>query len=91
MSPRNQNDSALAVARFLDAHPATGRVNYPGLPSHSQHDLAIRQMDGYGGLISFELPAGAAAAERLIDACGLAARSASLGGFRTTMVRPAAL
>lgn len=49
------NENALALARFLESHPAVARVNYPGLPSHPDHSLARRQMRGFGGMLSFEL------------------------------------
>ncbi len=87
----HQNRSALAVAGYLAKHPAVKVVNYPGLDSHPQHELAARQMSGYGGLLSFELAEGRDAAERLIGALRLAVRSPSLGGMRSTLVRPAAM
>ncbi|TDX08252.1 cystathionine gamma-synthase [Kribbella sp. VKM Ac-2566] len=86
-----QNQTALAVAEFLAAQPAVAQVNYPGLVSHPQHDLAKRQMRGYGGLLSFELRGGAVAGERLIDALRIPVRSSSLGGFRSLVIRPAAM
>ena len=52
------SDNAGQVSRFLEAHPLIERVNYPGLASHPQHELAKRQMDGFGGLISFEVRGG---------------------------------
>ncbi|TCO54101.1 trans-sulfuration enzyme family protein [Actinocrispum wychmicini] len=91
MRVQRQNATAQAVARFLAEHPAVRQVNYPGLASHPQHDLAVRQMTGFGGLMSLELRGGAPAAERFIDGLGLPVRSSSLGGFRSTVVRPAAM
>ncbi|GAA5106329.1 trans-sulfuration enzyme family protein [Nocardia iowensis] len=86
-----QNRTALALAHFLDEHPAVRVVNYPGLPSHPQHALAQRQMVGYGGLLSFELDGGYQAAEELLAAVELPARSSSLGGVRSLVVQPAAM
>ncbi|MFF9403566.1 trans-sulfuration enzyme family protein [Streptomyces sp. NPDC014744] len=86
-----QNRCAQAVAEYLAGHPAVRTVNYPGLPGHPQHDLAKRQMRGFGGLLSFELRGGRPAAEQLISALRLPVRSPSLGGTRSTLVRPAAM
>ncbi|MEV7236570.1 aminotransferase class I/II-fold pyridoxal phosphate-dependent enzyme [Streptomyces sp. NPDC051020] len=86
-----QNQCAQAVAEYLVGHPAVRAVNYPGLPGHPQHDLAKRQMRGFGGLLSFELRGGQAAAEQLISKLRLTVRSPSLGGIRSTLVRPAAM
>jgi methionine-gamma-lyase len=85
------NATALAVARFLEWHPAVERVNYPGLESHPQHELARRQMSGFGGMLSFEVRGGAAAAERCIAGMTLAARAGSLGGVESLVVHPAAM
>ena len=51
------NENAQAVAEALEAHPAVARVHYPGLPSHPGHEIARRQMTGFGGVVSFELAA----------------------------------
>jgi len=56
---RQQNESALQIARFLQAHPLVTHVFYPGLGSHENHDIARRQMRGYGGVLSFMLPCAA--------------------------------
>jgi cystathionine gamma-synthase len=73
--------NALAIARFLEEHPKVERVLYPGLPSHPQHDLARRQMDGgFGGLLSFQVKSDAAAALALAGRLRLIARATSLGG-----------
>jgi len=86
-----QNQCAQAVAEYLALHPAVRVVNYPGLADHPQHDLAKRQMRGYGSLLSFELRGGQKAAERLIPFLRIPVRSPSLGGTRSTLVRPAAM
>nr|WP_198151269.1 aminotransferase class I/II-fold pyridoxal phosphate-dependent enzyme [Kibdelosporangium sp. MJ126-NF4]CEL13846.1 O-acetylhomoserine sulfhydrylase / O-succinylhomoserine sulfhydrylase [Kibdelosporangium sp. MJ126-NF4]CTQ88214.1 O-acetylhomoserine sulfhydrylase (EC 2.5.1.49) / O-succinylhomoserine sulfhydrylase (EC 2.5.1.48) [Kibdelosporangium sp. MJ126-NF4] len=85
------NANALALAQFLAGQPDVVAVNHPGLDSHPQHELAVKQMRGFGGLLSFELAGGAARAEQFIDALTLAARSGSLGGIRSTVVRPVAM
>ena len=85
------NRNAIALARFLEDHPSVARVFYPGLESHPQHDLARRQMLGFTGMLSIELNGGFEAAERLISRLQLAVRAASLGGFETLVVHPAAM
>ena len=85
------NRNALAVARFLEGHAKVARVYYPGLESHPQHLLAKDQMRGFTGMLSVDLRGGYAAAERFISSLRLAARAASLGGFETLVVHPAAM
>jgi methionine-gamma-lyase len=91
MRVERHNRTALALARFLDDHPAVARVNYPGLAGHPQNEVAKRQMRGFGGLLSFELHGGYDAAERLISALGIPSRSPSLGGVRSLVSQPAAM
>lgn len=78
--------TAAVLAERLDAHPAVVRVRYPGLGGHPGHDLARRQMDGPGAMLSFEL-AGAGIADRVLDALGLATVATSLGGVETLLER----
>jgi cystathionine beta-lyase/cystathionine gamma-synthase len=85
------NQNALAVAQFLESHPKVSRVNYPGLESHPQHQLARQQMSGFTGMLSFELAGGLDAAERFLSRLKLAAYTGSLGGVETLIVRPAAM
>ena len=85
-----QNESALAVARFLEEHPAVARVRYPGLPSHPQHERAARLLEGFGGMLSFELAGGVEAAEAFLGRLELAVVAVSLGGAESLIVRPAA-
>jgi cystathionine beta-lyase/cystathionine gamma-synthase len=59
---RQHEENALAVAQFLQDHPEVETVNYPGLPSHPQHELAKKQMSGFSGMVSFTLKGGAEAA-----------------------------
>lgn len=86
-----QNGTGLQLARFLADHPAVEAVHYPGLDTHPQHRLARRQMRGFGGVLSFEVRGGAAAAETVVARLRLARRSASFGSFSTLVVHPAAM
>jgi methionine-gamma-lyase len=85
------NQNGMALATFLESHPAVTRVYYPGLPSHPQHELAQSQMSGFTGMLSVELRGGYAAADKLISSLKLATRAASLGGFETLVVHPASM
>ena len=77
-------ENALALARFLEAHPAVTRVLYPGLPSHPQHDLARRQMRNFSGMMTFQTRAdGRKVAERMIDALEVIHYAVSLGHHRS--------
>lgn len=87
---RHQNASALAVARHLAGRPQVERVHYPGLETHPDHRRARELFAGFGGMLSFELAGGAAAATRLLAAVKLATHAPSLGGPETLVVRPAA-
>jgi methionine-gamma-lyase len=85
---RQHNLNAQALAEFLEGHRAVKKVFYPGLKSHPQHDLAQRQMSGFGGMLSFELD-GYDSADRFLSRLRLASRAASLGGVETLAVHPA--
>jgi cystathionine beta-lyase/cystathionine gamma-synthase len=89
---RMQQHSAngLALAQFLSAHPKVQRVCYPGLPSHPQHELAKRQMRGFGGMLAFDLGS-LEAARRLLNAVRLHALAESLGGVETLISHPATM
>jgi cystathionine gamma-lyase/cystathionine beta-lyase/cystathionine gamma-lyase/homocysteine desulfhydrase len=84
------NANGLALAEFLAAHPKVKRVNYPGLPSHPQHELAKRQMRGFGGMLSFELGS-LEAARRVLNGVRLLALAESLGGVETLISHPATM
>ena len=84
-----QNESALRIARWLEAQPAVTTVNYPGLESHLHHDVAARQMRGYGGVLSFGLEGGFEAVKRVLPRLRLAHRAANLGAFETIAGPPA--
>lgn len=85
---KQQNESALAVARLLEGHPAVAQVHYPGLQSHPGHGRASRLFDGYGGMIAFELHGGRAAAERCIARLRLPVHAVSLGGVESLITMP---
>ncbi|CAG0960283.1 partial cystathionine gamma-synthase, partial [Gammaproteobacteria bacterium] len=80
---RVQSESALAVARALEAHPAVSRVNYPGLASHPGHEVARRQMSAFGSMISFHVAAGREAAIAAVGRARLFTRATSLGGVES--------
>ncbi len=86
---RYQNESALRIARFLEHHRQVARVNYPGLETHRQHARARELFDGFGGLLSFELAGGVAAAERFVADVTIPTCAPSLGGVDTLIVLPA--
>jgi methionine-gamma-lyase len=86
------NANGIAVARFLESHAAVSRVYYPGLESHSQHELARRQMPGgFGGMIAFEMAGGYDAAYRAIGRTKLCILAVSLGGVETLITHPASM
>ena len=85
------NQNALALARYLESHPSIEQVYYPGLESHPQHELAKSQMDGFTGMLSVDVAGGYAGAEKMIASLKLGIRAASLGGFETLVVHPAAM
>jgi cystathionine gamma-lyase len=85
---QRQSDSALAVAEHLAGHPSVQAVHYPGLASHPQHELAVRQMSGvYGGVVSFEL-ADEASAVRVLEALRLFTLAESLGAVESLAEHP---
>jgi cystathionine gamma-lyase len=82
--------NALAIAQFLEAHPGIERVYYPGLASHPQHALAVRQMrGGYGGIVTAVLRGGLPAARRALERCQLFSLAESLGGVESLIEHPA--
>jgi methionine-gamma-lyase len=83
--------NAFAVAELLADHPAVATVHYPGLAGFPQHELAARQMPGFGGMVAFELAGGMAAGIRFMNALSLARRAVSLGDAETLVQHPASM
>jgi len=88
MAQHNINGQALA--EFLQSHPKVTKVIYPGLPSHPQHELAKRQMKGFGGMLSFEVGS-FEEARKVCNRVRLMALAESLGGVETLMTHPASM
>lgn len=86
---RAHSANALALATWLESHPAVSRVYYPGLPSHPQHALAGTQQRDYGGILSFETHGGQDQAWRVVDATRMLSITANLGDVKTTITHPA--
>jgi methionine-gamma-lyase len=83
--------NAGPLAAYLEGHPKVASVSYPGLASHPQHELAERQMDGPGALVSFEMRGGYEAGVRLLDHLELMTLAVSLGGVETLIQHPASM
>jgi methionine-gamma-lyase len=83
--------NAMEIARWLERQPEISRVRYIGLESHPQHELAKRQMKGFGSMISFELKGGMEAGRRLMDHVHVATLAVSLGGVETLIEHPASM
>jgi len=83
--------NALALAQWLEKHPAVEKVIYPGLTSHPQHELATRQMNGYGGIVSIVLKGGFDAAKRFCEKTELFTLAESLGGVESLVNHPAVM
>jgi cystathionine gamma-lyase len=84
-------ENAMALAQWLDSHPAVEKVIYPGLASHPQHELAKRQMSGFGGIVSIVLKGGFEAAKRLCERTELFTLAESLGGVESLVNHPAVM
>jgi cystathionine gamma-synthase len=83
-----QNDNAMAVAKYLQIHPAVEQVNYPGLPTHPNHDVAQKQMRGYGGMLSFAVKGGLDAIKVFLPKLKYAHMAANLGCVETVVGPP---
>lgn len=84
-------ENAQKVAEFLEAHDKVAQVRYPGLPSHAQHDIAKKQMDGFSGMISFELKGGIPAGKTVMNSVKLCGLAESLGAVETMITHPATM
>lgn len=84
-----QSASALELATWLEAQPQVARVHYPGLPSHPQHALALRQQSSGGAIVSFEVKGGREEAWKVVDATRVVSITANLGDTKTTLTHPA--
>ena len=86
---RAQSERALELARWLESNPKVARVYYPGLASHPQHALAMRQQKSGGAVVSFEVHGGREAAWKVIDSTRLVSITGNLGDVKTTITHPA--
>jgi O-succinylhomoserine sulfhydrylase len=82
-------DNAMQLAAWLEQQPGVVKVHYPGLASHAQHELAKRQQQHFGGVVSFEVAGGKEQAWRIIDATQMLSITANLGDVKTTITHPA--
>jgi cystathionine gamma-lyase len=87
---RRHETNAAQVVKFLEGHPKVGKILYPGLPSHPGHEVHKRQASGFGGMVSFELESGAAAA-RFLNRVKLFTLAESLGGVESLSCHPATM
>ncbi|HZP88543.1 MAG TPA: cystathionine gamma-synthase family protein [Burkholderiales bacterium] len=83
-----QNESAMTIAQWLAKHPLVEQVNYPGLPAHEHHDIAKKQMRGFGGVLSFAVKGGLPAIKRFLPKLQYAHRAANLGAVETIVGPP---
>jgi cystathionine beta-lyase/cystathionine gamma-synthase len=86
---REHEKNAIEIAQFLQNHPRVRRVHYPGLPNHPGHDIATSQMDGFSGIVSFEVKGGLADARRVLARLRLFKIAESLGGVESLVELPA--
>ncbi len=88
---QRHNENAQQIAEFLENHPKVSRVSYPGLKSHPGHEIAKQQMNGYSGMISFELSGGIPAGKHLMNNVKLCFLAESLGAVETMITHPATM
>lgn len=88
---RQHQKNAIRIAKFLESHPRVNRVIYPGLESHPQHELAKKQMSGFGGMLSFELDGNIKDAKRFVEGLKYFALAESLGGVESLIELPAVM
>ena len=87
----HHNANALQIAKFLESHPKVKKVIYPGLPSHPQHQLAIKQSRGFGGMISFEIKGNIQTAQNFLESLKLFSVAESLGGVESLIEQPSVM
>lgn len=85
---KKHEENAMKIAEFLEKHPKVKKVNYPGLKSHPQYNLAKKQMTGFGGMISFEVNGGRNLAKKIVESTKLFALAESLGGVESLIGHP---
>jgi len=85
---KRQNENAMKVAQFLAKHEKVSMVHYPGLPSHPDHEIAKKQMKGFGGMISFELKSDFDGTKKFVDHLKVIKIATSLGGVSTLITQP---
>ncbi len=85
---RSHNTNGQAIAEYLDKHPKIRKVWYPGLDNHPDHDVAARQMHGYGGVVTFEIDTDLAGAIRFVDSTRIPYQAPSLGGVESLIELP---
>ena len=88
---QRHSDNAALVAEFLDGHPAIETVLYPGLPSHPGHEVAVKQMSGFGGMVSVRLRGGPEAARKFCAGTEVFILAESLGGVESLIEHPGAM
>jgi len=88
---QRHSENAALVAEFLDEHPAVASVLYPGLPGHPGHEVAARQMSGFGGMVSLRMRGGAQAARDLCSRTEIFILAESLGGVESLIEHPGAM
>ncbi|KAH0973238.1 hypothetical protein GBA52_025811 [Prunus armeniaca] len=86
---QQQNSTASRMSKILEAHPKVARVYYPGLPSHPEHQLAKRQMTGFGGVVSFEIDGDLMTTIKFVDALRIPYIAPSFGGCESIVDQPA--
>ena len=88
---QRHSENAAAIAEFLAGHPAVSSVLYPGLPGHPGHEVAARQMRGFGGMVSLRMQGGADAARKLCSRTEIFILAESLGGVESLIEHPGAM
>jgi cystathionine beta-lyase/cystathionine gamma-synthase len=88
---RQHEENARTIARFLAEHPRVEKVYYPGLPSHPDHELAKRQMSGFGGMVSFQFKGTLADVDQVVRRFKVFTFAESLGGVESLVCHPASM